>query len=252
MGNAGDPGAWIGEEAGRCNRTHRRPILEADCAPPPVHLAGRAGEYCKSESCLLREDDMRLLRGLGITLGAIIVIVALVGGYFGFVPGVSVLFGSDKPKDLGVTYTDGDWRSGLAKAGWEIVELPEDTPPEEGLLFSGQNPVDATFSERELTAFINPHTWVYYPMSDCQIRINDDATVELSGKLDTGRLQVYADMMDMSDEYSGVMGILQKWYIFGNPTFYVRISGAIYNGEITNARVHAQGMPCAGDKHFLF
>jgi len=114
----------------------------------------------------------RFIKWLSITLGILIIIIVLVGGYFGLVPGVSSIFGFDKPKDLGITYTEADRLSGRAKAGWEVIELQPDLPPEESYNFTGQNAVDTTFNERELTAWANePRT--NFPLSDCQIRVNE-------------------------------------------------------------------------------
>ena len=108
----------------------------------------------------------RFLKWLSITLGVLIIVMVSVGGYFGLVPGVSSIFGSDKPKDLGVTYTEADRLSGRAKAGWEVIELPSDLLPEESYSFTGQNAVDTTFNERELTAWAND-PWTCFPLSDC-------------------------------------------------------------------------------------
>jgi len=46
---------------------------------------------------------MKFLKGLAIAIGALVIIAVLVLGYLGFVPGVSNIFGSNKPRDLGVT-----------------------------------------------------------------------------------------------------------------------------------------------------
>jgi len=151
----------------------------------------------------------RFFKWLSITLVVLIIIIVLVGGYFGLVPGVSTLFGSDKPKDLGVTYTEADRLSGRAKAGWEVTELQPGLPLEESYISTGQNAVDASFNERELTAWAN-NPWIYFPLSDCQVRVNDDNTVEFSGKLNIGMLRDWIDAMGVAEEYSEPGGILHS------------------------------------------
>ena len=180
----------------------------------------------------------RFLKWLSITLGVLIIIIVLVGGYFGLVPGVSSIFGSDKPKDLGVTYTEADRLSGRAKAGWEVVELSSDLPPEESYSFTGQNAVDTTFNERELTAWAND-PWTYFPLSDCQIRVNDDNTVEFSGKLHIGMLKEWIDAMGVADNYSELIDDYLRWFMWGNPPFYVKMSASVNNGQIINPQIYS-------------
>jgi hypothetical protein len=180
----------------------------------------------------------RLLKWLGITLGVLIIIIVLVGGYFGLVPGVSSIFGSDKPKDLGVTYTEEDRLSGRAKAGWEVTELSSDLPPEDSYSFTGQNAVDTSFNERELTAWAND-PWTYFPLSDCQVRVNDDNTVEFSGKLNIGKLKDWIDAMGVADQYSELIDDYLRWFMWGNPPFYVKFSGSVANGQVISPQIYS-------------
>ncbi len=180
----------------------------------------------------------RFLKWLSITLGVLIIVIVLVGGYFGLVPGVSSIFGSDKPKNLGVTYTEADRLSGRAKAGWEVIELSSDLPPEESYSFTGQNAVDTTFNERELTAWAND-PWTYFPLSDCQIRVNDDNTVEFSGKLNIGMLRDWIDAMGVTDEYSELINDYLRWFMWGNPPFYVKLSASVANGHVIDPQIYS-------------
>jgi len=180
----------------------------------------------------------RFLKWLSITLGVLIIIIVLVGGYFGLVPGVSSIFGSDKPEDLGVTYTEADRLSGRAKAGWEVNELSSDLPPEESYSFTGQNAVDTTFNQRELTAWAND-PWTYFPLSDCQIRVNDDNTVEFSGRLNIGKLHEWIDAMGVADQYSELIDDYLRWFMWGNPPFYVKLSASVANGQVINPQIYS-------------
>lgn len=52
----------------------------------------------------------------------IILIPILVVGFFGFMPGVSSLLGTNKPKNLGVTYTAADYASYQQKTGAQFLD----------------------------------------------------------------------------------------------------------------------------------
>jgi hypothetical protein len=152
-----------------------------------------------------------VLKGIGITILVIVILLVLAAGYFGLMPGVSKIFGADQPRNLGVPFTEEDRMQGRAKAGWELVELPTGLPPQDSLRYSGQHEVKATFTEKELTAWINK-SWNYIPLTDCQIRVNQDNTVEVAGILHTGRLQSYAEAMGAAEEYNESFVKIYKVY----------------------------------------
>jgi len=52
------------------------------------------------------DEFMNLVKILAVGFIGIIVVAVLVLGYFGFVPGVSDLMGTNKPRNLGVSYSE--------------------------------------------------------------------------------------------------------------------------------------------------
>ena len=58
---------------------------------------------------------MKIFKLLLIILLIIVVGAVLLLGYLGFIPGLSTIFGSDKPRDLGVKYTYADYVSAAQK-----------------------------------------------------------------------------------------------------------------------------------------
>jgi hypothetical protein len=80
----------------------------------------------------------KFLLGLLIFIVVILVVAVGVGGYLGIVPGVSSLFGANKPKNLGVTFTSQDLTNAEAKAGTQIVTLAPNLPPSQSISFTGQ------------------------------------------------------------------------------------------------------------------
>jgi hypothetical protein len=184
---------------------------------------------------------MKFLKGFGIAVGAIIVIAVLVLGYLGFVPGVSNLFGSNKPRDLGVTYTSDDFQTARAKTGITITKLPStnlpsDATPEQSLKFSNQGAANITLTQAELNALLNNRQWKNYPLSDCQLRINPDGTAEFTGILLKDRLQDYGKAVGTTKDKLKFLTNYLK-YLPGNLAFYIKGTVAVTNGQIVNANI---------------
>jgi hypothetical protein len=179
---------------------------------------------------------MKFLVGCGIAILAIIIVAVLVLGYLGFMPGVSNLFGSNKPKDLGVTYTQADYNSAHARNGTTHTVLPAGTAPEGSIKFSGSHPVNTTYSQAEINALINNRQWEYYPLKDLQLRINADNTVEFSGIVITSRLKDYAAGLKEGDDTLNAITSYIK-YIPGDPAFYAKGTVEVANNQIVNTNI---------------
>ncbi len=162
----------------------------------------------------------------------VLVVLVLVLGYLGFVPGVSKIFGSDKPRDLGVVPDSGDSGSIQAKTGIRYMSLPTGSIATYSL--TGSKAIDATFTDKELTALmaLQEKMWKYYPISDAQVRFNSDGTAELSGILRTDRIYGYAAATGIS--MNDVKFWLDKVSVFApNPPIYIKGSVDVANGEIS-------------------
>ena len=179
---------------------------------------------------------MKFLLGCGLAIAVIVIAAVLVLGYLGFVPGVSNLFGSNKPKDLGVTYTQADYNSAHARNGTTHSILPAGTATENSIKFSGSHPVNTIYTQAEINAEINDRDWEYYPLKDCQLRINADNTVEFSGLVITSRLKNYAAGLKESDDTMNSITNYIK-YIPGNPAFYAKGTVEVANGQIVNTNI---------------
>jgi hypothetical protein len=179
---------------------------------------------------------VKFLKGLLITVGVLVIAAVLVLGYLGFVPGVSNLFGSNKPRDLGVTWTLADYDSAHAKNGTTHTVLPATAGPEGSIKFSGAHPVNTTYTQAEINAEINNRQWEYYPLKDCQLRINPDNTVEFSGVIITSNLKGYATGMKLGDDSLNAITNYLK-YVPGNPAFYAKGNVEVANGQIVNTDI---------------
>lgn len=178
---------------------------------------------------------MKTLKVLGlIALLLVIASVALLG-YLGFLPGLSSVFGADKPRDLGVQYTERDVQSARSKVGSQNQDLPPGAAPKDSFKLSGQRQVNASFTQEELTALVNTRgkAWKYYPVSDSQVRVNSDGTLEYSGKVLVAHLDGFAQVLNMSaEERQSVKDYMSAFKI--DPPIYVKASGSVINNKVTN------------------
>ena len=154
----------------------------------------------------------------------------LVAGYFGFVPGLSGLMGSNKPRDLGVTFTEADRRVAYDNNGVDSVALTSASSVSDSIRYEGQKDVTTTFSSAEISALINSVTWKYMPVSRVQIKINPDGIGEASGILHLDKLLPYISLTASIDQ---VKAALDKYHISANPAFYLKGGVTIINNQVT-------------------
>ncbi|TDB37793.1 MAG: hypothetical protein D9V44_07010 [Actinobacteria bacterium] len=114
---------------------------------------------------------------------AILIVLALVALLV--VGGMLFVKNAAKPKDLGVTYTEADYWSAMAKAGVVVNEVPEgETWGTTDVVYSGSKPIDATFTPAEVSALFAFSHQGGWPVSDAQVRFTGGDSVELSASID--------------------------------------------------------------------
>ncbi len=125
---------------------------------------------------------------LALAAAAVIFIIlfSLSIAYFGFFPGLSGLLGTDKPRDLGVKYTPGDYQSALAKIPGFKMTNAKDWCLTCPYVSKGSVPVDTEITSEEFTANLNQAT--KGPIKDAQVKFNADGTIESSGMLNIPQL----------------------------------------------------------------
>lgn len=112
------------------------------------------------------------MKTLYIILGSAALVLLLVAGYLGFVPGLSGLLGASTPRDLGVQATEEHYASMSQKLGRTIETLPGDA--EDSLQFRGSHPVDIALSSEEFTAARQHAAYKHSPLSrDFQARFHE-------------------------------------------------------------------------------
>lgn len=154
-------------------------------------------------------------------------------GYLGAIPGLAEVLGANKPRDLGVRYTRAEYDSYVRRATSEIVELPEADDPGKGILFTGQRPLKETFTQEEMSARLNYATWRYLPVSNSQIRIQDDGALEFSGNLRLDRLEGFILAIGGGD-YAGFgleLSAPLARIVGSNPAVYIRAKASVTNNK---------------------
>jgi len=128
----------------------------------------------------------------------LILVLSAVGvlGYLGFIPGLSDVIGSNKPRNLGMQYSEASFKSGLEKAAVDLKTLSADAP--QIISYEGSHKVKTSFTDEELTSHAAIKNWVGYPVSDVQFRINEDNTAEVSGILKLTQIAPFLQAMDIS------------------------------------------------------
>ncbi|MGQ9682713.1 MAG: hypothetical protein ACUVX9_09275 [Anaerolineae bacterium] len=162
-----------------------------------------------------------------------VVLVLLALGHFGLMPGLSTLLGSDKPRDLGVRFTQADLESYHAKRQGRVVLMAPGAPPANSMSYAGSVDVRTSYTSEELTAVAAERAgqWAYWPIADWQIKIGQDGMVESSGVIRMDRALGYAAAMGFPQEaVQRAMGAIRT--IAGNPTFYVRGTGSVTNNKL--------------------
>ena len=167
-------------------------------------------------------------KGWWIFIG-IIVLIVLVLGFFGFVPGLSNILGANKPKDLGVKYSEADLAAGRAMTGVTLEAMPA---TDKSLAFSGSKSISGTYTNEIITAMINGAKYKYYPITNAQVKISDDGTIETSGNFNISKAVVWSNTLG-GDKGLGEKAQSYIGTVSSNPSFYLKGKMTVVNNQIT-------------------
>lgn len=134
-----------------------------------------------------------------LPLTVLVLVIVLVAGWFGFVPGVSDVMGARSPKDLGVKWSVADYESYKLKTGTTFQDFKNapDNPSKPGkkTVFADPKTVsDLSLTQEQITAAINSIDWSWMPASDVQVRLSNN-TVEVSGKLQLEHVEQFVNFI---------------------------------------------------------
>jgi len=171
-----------------------------------------------------------------IALGLIIICaMSLLGGvvvlgYYGFVPVVSDLFGSNKPIDLGVSFNDTNTQDAIKKTGINFEYIQPTDKPEESLKFSGETAINTSFTSNELSALIANDKWKYNFLKNTQIKINDDGTSEISTGINTELLGGFAAAHGIEEDQ--IKPLIDQLKMANSPPVYIKLAASWSNNSL--------------------
>jgi hypothetical protein len=172
----------------------------------------------------------KVLLGIIIAVAAIAFVSVLVLGYLGFVPGVSNLFGSNKPVKLGTTFTKQDYQSAITKSGVQINNNLDTTYLDtNSKVYGPAKPVNFDLTPSEILALLafkpqDPNL----PMKDFDLRVNPDKSIEISSLL----------LVDKAGEYRNISNRVKTAVNDVNKTglkevpFYMKADMSVVNGQL--------------------
>jgi len=163
-----------------------------------------------------------------IVLGVIALIIVLFLGYIGFIPGISNLFGSNKPRDLGIKYTEADRASARGKSKIEYEALPASTAPENSLVRTGSRAVTTDFSSAEISALMNDRPYKFWPYKNVQMKFNADGTAEVSGALIKDRVPSYCASIGIPKAVADKVA----YYLPSNTVYYVKGKASLKDNKV--------------------
>lgn len=184
-------------------------------------------------------------------LAILILIPLLILTYLGLVPGLSSVFGFNKPKDLGVRYTAADYASYQNKTGKRYLDFanaPDNlNKPGKKIVFADPKQVDVNLTQEEITATINSVGWAWMPIKNAQVRFSDGA-VGVSGNINAGSIPNFINFIGgVGYPQSSVDKAVSWAKLFGSPPVYVKGSASVTNNvlslQISEAQVGRFNVP---------
>lgn len=192
----------------------------------------------------------RIIRNILIVVIILAGIATLGLGYYGFVPGLSAVLGSAKPRDLRIDPTGDDLVSAKAKTGIVFGNLLSGLPPEQSIKFTGQKDMVVDLTDEELTALLRSDSWHYDFIEKAQIRINADGSEEISGLLRLDRVNGYMAAQHVpTDKLRPYLHALESFS--HHPAFYVKLNSSWQDGKLTMEVMRAEVGRYEFDKRLL-
>lgn len=175
----------------------------------------------------------KIFLGLLILIILVIFGVVLYLGYLGFIPPLAKIMGADRPQNLGITFAQTDYQQAITKAQTQLAQLPANVPASQSMTFSGSTPIDQSFTDTELSARLGFAKWKYMPISNPQVKINSDGTVEFSGNIILDRLPGFVSQVGgvniTPDQAQTAISYLKKFS--SAPPVYAKFTASVADNQ---------------------
>jgi len=163
-----------------------------------------------------------------LTFLLLIISPILVLGYFGFIPGLSDIFGSNKPRDLKVRYTTADFKEARGKTKIEYGELAKSTPVTESIIREGTRDIKMELTSSQASSLMNDRPWAYWPYKNVQVKFNADGSAEVSGTIIKNKLPGYASSIGIPGE---AVAFAMK-FLPVDPVFYLKMRASLKDNKV--------------------
>lgn len=187
----------------------------------------------------LKNNNSHKLRTVGIVFLLIFLFLLLIAGWFGIVPGLSNIMGANKPRDLGIKYTDADFESYKKKTGSTFLDISKapdsQTKPGEKAIFTNPIAVNSmNVTDEEITALVNKIGWLWMPVSNAQVRFTDN-TIEVSGNLNIKYMNEFVKFIGgvgySESDVSKAVSMVSK--ITSNIPIYMKANASVSNDSLS-------------------
>ncbi|MEK7597306.1 MAG: hypothetical protein AAB441_01530 [Patescibacteria group bacterium] len=149
-------------------------------------------------------------------------------GYMGYIPAIANLLGTNKPKDLGIRFTEQDRVEAHAKSGVEYGTLPASTSDELSIQRFGRHNVDTSWSSAQASALMNNRPWKFWPYQNVQVKFNTDGSAEVSGGLNKAVVPSYAAAIGIPKvAVEFAMKLLPP-----SPVFYLKMRASLKDNHV--------------------
>lgn len=149
-------------------------------------------------------------------------------GYMGYIPAIANLLGTNKPKDLGIRFTEQDRVEAHAKSGVEYDTLPATTSDELSIQRFGKHNVDTSWTSVQASALMNNRPWKFWPYQNVQVKFNADGSAEVSGGLNKAVVPGYAAAIGIPKvAVEFAMKLLPP-----TPVFYLKMKASLKDNKV--------------------
>lgn len=174
----------------------------------------------------------KLLIGVGVVF---VVLLLLCGGIYFILSGtinlVPKLIGSGEPVDLGIRYTQQDLDNAEKQFNFETKEVNDSTKPATFMTFEGSQPMDTSYDSKAISALLNNRKYAYSPVSNMQVRINDDDSVEWSGVINSENIPAFMGALGKGDY--DFDQIKEQYGIPADLSFYVKGTASVSKNQVS-------------------
>jgi len=172
---------------------------------------------------------MKLIGKLfGIVFLFFVVVIIFGLGYLGYIPAIANLLGTNKPRDLGIRFTEKDRVDAHTKSGVQYGTLPASTSDELSIQRFGRHNVDTSWTSAQISALMNNRPWKYWPYKDVQVKFNADGSAEVSGGLNKTVVPNYAAAIGIPKvAVEFAMKLLPP-----TPVFYLKMKASLKDNQV--------------------